>query len=47
MKRLTVDSRKQAIEISFSGGQLVPFMFCPENGQSLIPNHILAGEHSA
>jgi len=38
VRRLTLDSRKQAIEISFSGGQMLPFMFCPDNGQSLILN---------
>jgi len=32
VKRVTVDGRKQAVEISFSSSQMLPFMFCPESG---------------
>jgi len=47
VKRLTVDGRKQAIEVSFSAGQEPPFMFCPDTGESQILGHSLSRQYLA
>jgi len=33
LKRVAVDGRRQAIEISFSSSEMPPFMFSPESGE--------------
>jgi len=42
LRRVAVDSRKQAIEITFSSAQNPPFVFCPDNGEWQINKDVMA-----